>query len=67
MIIKMPRSNSKWCEALSSDVIGRGALWVLLERGAKFRIFGNSLQRLQLKTDNIRGWKNTHFALQIKR
>ena len=66
MIIEMLRSNSKWCEALSSDVGGRGALRVLLKRGVKFGIFGNSFQVLQMKTDDIRGWKNTHFALHIK-
>ena len=62
----MLRSNSKWCEALSSDVVGRVALRVLLERGVKFGISGNSFQVLQVKIDDIKGWKNTHFALSIK-
>ena len=63
MMIEMLRSNSKWCEALSSDVGGRGALRVLLERGVKFGISGDSFQVLQMKIDDIKGWKNTHFAL----
>ena len=57
MIMKMLRSNSKWCEAISSDVGGRGALRVLLEEGVKFGISGNSFQVLQVKTDDIKGWK----------
>ena len=43
------------CEALSSDVGGRGALRVLLERGVKFRISGNSFQVLQVNIHDIKG------------
>ena len=54
-----------WCEALFSDVGGRSALRVLLERGVKFGISGNSFQVLQMKIDDIKGWKNTHLSQQI--